>query len=334
MKRTSIEWTDFTTNPLKYRTPDGRVVWACVHASEGCRHCYSEAIAHHYKRGDAFTAPHMADLTPFLDEAELHKMLTYKPASGKRCFPFDMTDLFGEWVPDELIDRVFAVFALRPDVTWQVLTKRAKRMRGWMTRIRRNIPVYNEAATMIDGEWSKMPGDMAKTRSSGGAWWPLSNVWLGVSVEDQGTADERIPDLLATSASKRFISLEPQLAQVSLEAFLHCGGCGYTKKDMGIQMDHRLCKNPTGMLDGVIQGGESGPGARPFDVAWARFIREQCGAAGVAYFLKQLGAAPVGAECESCDGCLAGRRCDLLPRGKGGDMDVWPEDLRVREMPS
>ena len=118
-------------------------------------------------------------------------MLTYKPASGKRCFVGDMTDIFGEWVPDALLDRLFTVFAERPDVTWQVLTKRANRMRAFFT----------------DG--GRVP-----------ARWPLPNVWLGVSCEDQQRADERIPHLLQTPAAIRFISAEPLLTPPGEEGML------------------------------------------------------------------------------------------------------------------
>src|SRR4051812_14758294 len=121
MQKTNIEWTatprpdgtlepGYSANPLKYRDAAGNVVWGCVKTSPGCAHCYAETLAKRYGRGGPFTAATMRGLTPFLDEKELHRMLTYKPAAGKKCFVGDMTDVFGEWVPDELLDRLFAVF--------------------------------------------------------------------------------------------------------------------------------------------------------------------------------------------------------------------------------
>src|SRR4051794_20138161 len=110
MNRTSIEWTDFTANPLKFRAPDGRIVWACEKVSPGCAHCYADSLSVRYtdRRAGDWNAGTMATLTPFLDEKELHKMLTAKTIGGKavsgsRCFVGDMTDIFGEWVSDALL---------------------------------------------------------------------------------------------------------------------------------------------------------------------------------------------------------------------------------------
>src|SRR5262245_16382053 len=139
MNRTAIEWTTFSANPLKYRDAEGRTVWGCVHHSEGCRHCYSEALAKRYRRGGPFTAQTMAGLEPFLDEAELRHMRTAAriggvPVAGAMCFIGDMTDLFGEWVPDALLNRLFSeVLEQRQDVTWQLLTKRADRLLSYLS---------------------------------------------------------------------------------------------------------------------------------------------------------------------------------------------------------
>jgi len=122
--KTRIEWTDRTTNLLKYRDAEGRVVWHCEKTSPGCAHCYSEAIAERFKRGGPFLPVVTPRVTPFLDAAEAGKILRSRKLAGKRVFVDDMTDLFGDWVSDEIIDRHFAVFALRRDVTFQVLTKR------------------------------------------------------------------------------------------------------------------------------------------------------------------------------------------------------------------
>jgi hypothetical protein len=148
--------------------------------------------------------------------------------------------------------------------------------------------------------------------------WPLPNVWLGVSAEDQQRADERIPDLLATPAAVRFVSAEPLLGPLDLRRWLEhsCSIC----RTFGVE-DVTRC-GPR--IDWVIVGGESGHGARPCDLAWIRSIVEQCRDAGVACFVKQLGADPI-------DG-LAG--CSVWQgTRKGSDMADWPDDLRVREFP-
>lgn len=358
MQRSSIEWTatrladgtmepGFTSNPLKYRDDAGHVVWACVHMSEGCRNCYSEALARRYRRGEPFQKQHMDHLTPFLDEKELHHMLTYKPASGKMCFVCDMTDLFGEWVPDELIDRVFAVFALRPDVTWQVLTKRAKRMREYLS-YPQSGPHRGQIVSAACGEID--PGGKLRDPKNGATFlWPLPNLRLGVSVENQQTTDERIPELLRTPAACRFVSYEPALEAVD---FLYpktlfpkgpqrcCNGrdCGCRGQVVDPPLIHGI--------DQIIIGGESGPRARPFRVEWARDTIRQCREAGTACFVKQLGARPMAMQCGGC-GALTDKRHGTaeyecgpsevqplkLRDKKGGDMLEWPKSLRVRMQP-
>lgn len=334
MNATKIEWTDFSANPLKYRDASGNVVWGCIHASEGCRHCYSETLAKRYGRGGPFTAEIMKGLTPFLDEAELHKMLTAKTiggvqVSGSRCFVGDMTDIYGPWVPDELLDRLFAVFAGRQDVTWMLLTKRAERMREYFAAefVDRS---YEITCGMLTFAKPTMPKPVHIPRHLT-VQLPLKNVWLGVSVENQDTL-YRIDHLKDTPAAVRFVSFEPLL------------------EDLGALM-----------LDGIqwaIIGGESGPGARPMHVEWIRSIVAQCKAAETACFVKQLGAKPwcsVGAgikadhlfepcghECECCDDCPSNEgqidKSDhpeiiRLASKKGGDINEWPLDLRVRQFP-
>lgn len=220
---TSIEWTDFTANPLKYRDKEtGRVVWACVKHSPGCGHCYAESLALRYGRGGPFTKAEMAKVEPFLDEKELGQLLKSPKLIGKRCFIGDMTDVFGDLVPDAFLVELFAVFAARPDVTFQVLTKRADRMRKLLNR-----SDFDEAMAQAIGdlELSDEQHDAAIDSS-----WPLPNVWLGCSVENQEQADKRIPALLATPAAVRFLSCEPLLGPIRLDgpAFpdeVHRRGC-------------------------------------------------------------------------------------------------------------
>jgi protein gp37 len=346
MNKTSIEWTTFSANPLKYRDKDGRVVWGCVHASPGCKNCYSEALAKRYGKGGPFNVPTINGLTPFLDKAELHKMLTAKtingiPVSGARCFVGDMTDIFGEWVPDALLDRLFAVFALRPDVTWQILTKRVERMRDYMTRERPALIAY-AMGDLFDGRAlgknrkQIMAVNSALKELEG---WPLPNVWLGVSCEDQQRADERIPLLLQTPAAVRWVSAEPLLGPIDLQRYLE----GH--EDHGTPSSGACtvggCVSWTPPLDWIVVGGESGHGARPCVVRWIQHAVDQCRDAGIPAFVKQVGAQPF-----VDDGDLASWpharfmetdrasewRVDLRDR-KGSDLTEWPIDLRVREYP-
>ena len=148
------------------------------------------------------------------------------------------------------------------------------------------------------------------------------NVWIGVSVEDQAAADKRIPLLLQTPAAVRFVSCEPMLGPMNLAPWLR-----FWKRSSSVRAVEKG-------LDLVIVGGESGPGARPFNIEWGRSLRDQCKAAGVSFFMKQLGAWPL------FDFANAGRiqeghgKYFGIKDRKGGDMSEWPEDLRVREFPA
>jgi protein gp37 len=328
MNLTSIEWTTFSANPLKYRDASGKKVWGCVHHSPGCVNCYAESLAKRYGNGGPFNAQTMRGLTPFLDDDELHKMLTAKeikntPVSGSKCFVGDMTDIFGEWVPDALLDRLFAAFALRSDVTWQVLTKRADRMFRYFTTRGVNDRVGDELARLYDAHGGEFPGWLSGPDVP---WEPLSNVWLGVSCEDQKRTDERLPHLLQTPAAVRFISAEPLLE--GLDIAKHRPGA------LGLHL--------------VIIGAESGQRARPCEVWWIENLMGQCRYAGIAPFVKQLGAVPLvkagriqhwewrGIKRDE-DKRFSEHRDGVwrvhLRDNKGGDMREWPESLRVREFP-
>jgi protein gp37 len=217
-------------------------------------------------------------------------------------FVNSMSDLFHEDVPDAWIDQVFAVMALCPQHTFQVLTKRAARMRQYMTE--RRQPAVPP--------------------------WPLPNVWLGVSTERQREADERIPLLLATPAAVRFISAEPLLGPVDLTPYLYfythddmaALECGCSNKPLPFHENPDPADVATPRLDWIIVGGESGTDARPMQVEWADQIVAQCREAGVKCFVKQLGASP------TSDGYPL-----ELKNKKGGDPAEWPDRLQVREMP-
>jgi protein gp37 len=241
VNRTSIEWTDFTTNPIRYRDPEGRSVHGCIKVSAGCANCYASAWSARGLTGEtdgAFTAKRQATLTPYFDDAEAQRILRTR-VTGKRVFVGDMTDVFGEWVPDALLDRMFAVFAMRPDLTFQLLTKRPERMRAYVASERRDtqgaiavtireVVTPEQVTAAMQEHRTHVLRDVVQRR------WPLPNVWLGVSVEDQAAADERIPALLDTPAAVRSLSCEPLLEPVDLEPWL-----------------------ATGLLHWVICGGES-----------------------------------------------------------------------------
>lgn len=285
--KTKISWTDATWNP----------VTGCTKVSEGCAHCYAETIAHRFAGTKAY--PNGFDVT--IRPERLDQPLRWR--RPRRIFVNSMSDLFHKDVPDEYIARVFAVMALAPQHTFQVLTKRPGRMRSFVQdacKCGRHGAMAHLRSSMM---WAvskanpdRVPGvpDDAETQVQH-ALWPLPNVWVGTSVESQKWADVRIPQLLATPAAVRFLSCEPLLGPVDLTGFgtaqtywltgrpewgpEESGGNGYIMQPLEIAPS----------LDWVIVGGESGPHARPMHPDWARSLRDQCTAAGVAFHFKQWG---------------------------------------------
>jgi protein gp37 len=179
-------------------------------------------------------------------------------------FVNSMSDLFHENVPDEWIDRVFAVMALSPQHTFQVLTKRAARMQEYLTEPLRHNAIELAAEKIVRGP-EHLGGKHVLPAL------PLKTVWLGVSTERQQEADERIPLLLQTPAAVRFISAEPLLGAIDLQFYIHA-----------------IHNAPEAALDWVIVGGESGHGARYMEPQWAADIKADCVAAGVSFFMKQM----------------------------------------------
>ncbi|MGS4947411.1 DUF5131 family protein [Meridianimarinicoccus sp. RP-17] len=267
-----IEWTDATWNPIT----------GCTMVSAGCTNCYAMGLAatrlrHHPSRAGLTRETggrHVWTGKVRLNEQWLDQPLRWtKP---RMIFVCAHGDLFHEAVPDEWIDRVFAVMSLCPRHTFQVLTKRPERMRAWRTE-NRITHIMAAAEAEIDRlGWDSWP---ASTRAWEAHIDGFPNVWLGTSIEDQPTADARIPDLLATPAAVRFVSAEPLLGPVDLTSMERSGGTGLMRP-----LDGRFRT-----LDWIIVGGESGPGARPMHPDWARSLRDQCHAAGVAFFFKQWG---------------------------------------------
>jgi protein gp37 len=318
VNKTSIEWTHrpetggiaggFTWNPIRARlkgaSPKARSGTFCTRISPGCTHCYASTINKRFGTGAEYTVPNLADHEFFIDERILAEPLKRKkPAT---IFVGDMFDLFHEAIPDDLLTKVFAVIALSSNHTFQVLTKRAERMRDTLDF---GDSFWGEVAVQIEAigyTISPCIGHLVEEVRDGDVL-PLKHVWLGVSVEDKPRADERIPLLQQTPAAVRFLSVEPQLEDIDIQTHL---------------MGQTSCGRP----NWVICGGESGPGARPFNLAWAESLQAQCKSAGVPFFMKQMGAFPVREKPERITWKWDDR--------KGGDPSEWPAHLRVREFPA
>lgn len=281
MTKTKIEWTDETWNPIV----------GCSVVSPGCTHCYAMRTAH---RMDANPkTPQYHGLTKMVNgnpvwtgAVKLHEPALLKPLSWKKprmIFVNSMGDLFHEWVEDEWIDRVFAVMALCPQHTFQVLTKRAERMQAYVSNIVNDRPRFTKWAARARpiAEGVGYPHGTVPPR------WPLPNVWLGVSAEDQRRADERIPYLRATPAAVRFVSAEPLLGQIHFDCVPQPSS--WTTPTDNVSDGVHALRHVDASLDWVIVGGESGPNARPMHPDWARSIRDQCVEAGTAFFFKQWG---------------------------------------------
>jgi protein gp37 len=306
-ENSKIEWTDATWNPLR----------GCSRVSEGCRNCYAEGVAARFSGpGQPYEGlahrvkrPHGSSEARWTGKVALAESVLAAPLRWKKprhIFVNSMSDLFHEDVPDEWIDRIFTVMALARQHTFQVLTKRPARMRDYATNGFGRL-----ADTII--RFRREQGDNSVVGplphlDPGTRWWPLPNVWLGVSIEDQPTADERVPLLLDTMAAVRFISAEPLLAAVNLartcilaaapgsvRAGIHVNALTGRYVESGLEyhgdwdIDGPAPVGPGRRIDWVIVGGESGPNARPMHPDWARSLRDQCAEAGVAYFFKQWG---------------------------------------------
>lgn len=340
----SIEWTDETWNPTT----------GCTPVSPGCLNCYAATFAH---RG---LTPAHRGLTVLRDgravfngTIKLHEDRLAIPLGWKkprRVFVDSMSDLFHPGVPFDFADRVFAVMALCPQHTFQVLTKRPERMAEYFsTGSMRAGEIQLSGVRWLAGP--EKPGEKHEHSTSrtvgadrylSAMWkdWPLPNVWLGTSIENQDTADERIPHLLKCPAVVRFLSYEPALDEVSLIGPLGLYGHLGIHAD-GSEFGPNYHKNESRRCDlhWVIAGGESGHGSRPANIEWFRSVRDQCKAAGVAFFMKQLGADPQDLRIAALESIEEMKPEHLNAHGrtikntKGGDPSEWPEDLRVRQWP-
>ena len=335
---TSIQWTEQTWNPTT----------GCDRISDGCLNCYALTMAKRLKgmeqaRG-ADRPKYQADGDPRTSGPgfglSVHPDALTEPLRWKKprkVFVNSMSDLFHARVPRVFLARVFAVMAATPQHTYQILTKRperAARILGDLCTCGNGcIPGTHFRSAM---EWAAtshsptyVPGlEHGIYHRSG---WPLPNVWIGTSVENQKYADLRIPSLLQTPAAVRFLSCEPLLGPVDLSR-LPLPSRERTdivydalRQQYGVPGLWHAATAST--IDWVIVGGESGPGARPMDPGWVSDLVGQCQDAGTAVFVKQLGS--VWAR----DHHTGGKSVSAHGDTKGGNPDHWPTHLRVREYP-
>lgn len=307
---TSISWTDKTWNPTR----------GCSVISPGCVNCYAMKTAHRFSGSgkpyagltkQTSAGPQWTGEVRSVESSLLEPLSWRKPA---RIFVNSMSDLFHESVADAFIDQVFAVMALAPMHTFQILTKRPTRMLAYLShhdiglRWLLNLHIVSEQHR---DEWAYQETDAMRWTREG-----LPNVWLGVSVETQHYAAIRIPDLLNTPAAIRFVSYEPALGPVDFSLWIP------DAQISGVEMER--------WLDWVIVGGESGRAARPFDVQWAHNVIRQCAGTKTKVFVKQLGTHPI------CTPSVNGVETALpyvLQRRKGDNQHEWPVDLQVQEFP-
>lgn len=271
MNATNIGWTDLSANPVKYRDKrTGKTVWACVKASPGCAHCYAEALALRWNKGSAFLRPNLEHIEPFIDTSELRDMLSPKKLPpGKRVFIEDMSDLFGDWVPSSLVDELLAVLAIRSDVTFQLLTKRADRMADYFSDRGLGLRIAGKlmpaARGMLGAELRVV--DLARRLTAGLAPGGLPNLLLGFSAENQEWFDRRWPHVqkLADRGWKVWTSFEPLLGPIDAIDGLNSGSS----------------------LSWAVVGGESGAQRRACEVEAINGIARQFKEAGVPIFVKQ-----------------------------------------------
>jgi protein gp37 len=304
--RSAIEWTQATWNP----------VTRCDRISPGCQHCYALILARRLKAMGQ--AKYQADGRPPTSGpgfgVALHPHTLGEPLRWRRprrIFVCSMADLFHARVPDAFIAQLFATMAATPQHTYQVLTKRPGRMARLLGSDAFPQAVFDHTVA---------------AHGATSLTWPLSNVWLGTSVEDQQRANQRIPNLLAAPAVTRFLSCEPLLGPIDLGLAISqqtapTNGRGLTRTT--VHLTH-CCQRALrdAEIHWIIAGGESGPSHRPVDPAWVRSLRDQALAGKVAFFFKQWGGLTSGAGGRLLDGCSWNQYPTTWPRGDRGQQDA------------
>jgi protein gp37 len=274
MNSTKIEWASKTWSPIT----------GCTPISEGCKNCYARRMANRlrgrcgYPKDDPFRVTFHPD--------RINKPLRLRKPTV--IFVGSMGDLFHEDMHDEWIDEIISIIAATTRHCHLILTKRPERMLEYFDEIY-NLPTDSRRAEILFDTWRAVYGDACNNLPV----FPLRNLWLGVTGENQKAADERIPILLQIPAAMRFVSYEPALGPVDFRPWM------ISKK---IKDGYREVRNrfPSSSstpkhlqlrtsLDWIIAGGETGPGARPSHPDWFRSVRDQCVAAGVPFFFKSWG---------------------------------------------
>lgn len=292
-ENSKIEWTHHTFNPWR----------GCTKVSAGCANCYAETLSKRNPKtlgiwGDDGTRVIAAE--SYWRQPIAWNRKAEKAGERHRVFCASLADVF-EDRPElhEPRKRLIELFYVTPHLDWLLLTKRPE----------------NALRLLYEDGLYAHPNPTLPC--------PQPNVWIGTSVENQQAADERIPHLLNTPAAVRFLSCEPLLGPLNLSAYF--GGPYVALPGDVIEPNYNFG------VHWVIVGGESGHGARPMAIHWARDIVQQCGKANIPVFMKQLGSKPM---------ALGGSWPDdlhvvdvKLNSKKGGDMAEWPADLRVRQMP-
>lgn len=340
--KSGIQWTEATWNP----------VTGCSKVSQGCKNCYAlrdwARLSAPRPKPNVYTGREFTDV--MFHPERLDQPLRW--AKPRRVFVNSMSDLFHEHIGVEDLAAAFAYMGRAYWHTFQVLTKRPEQMHAMLTS-EDFLDVYRSVgnAAQCDaeeilctrGQFSVFERKRDDVRARDFEL-PLPNVWLGVSVEDQETADERIPLLLQTPAAVRFVSYEPALGPVDFDPlWLRASPSAAFRAGRVTPDMPAWTRFGAYALDWVIVGGESGPKARLCDIAWIRSAVEQCKAAGVACFVKQTGTQIRVPRNDAIQFAMHGSWTAEGPGApfgiarpadrKGGNMVEWPEDLRVREFP-
>jgi protein gp37 len=275
---TKIEWADKVWNPVR----------GCSWVSAGCQHCYAETQAARFcGQGRPFHGfvrrvhgkPHWTGKVELIESALAEPLHWRKPAT---IFVNSMSDLWHEHLPIDDIAKVYAIMGLASEHTFLVLTKRAQHRRAAM-----DDPAFAGLVRAALARWMRETGwsNAARHILPASMAWPLPNVWEGVSVENQATADARLPHLLRCAALgwQTFVSYEPALGPVDWEPWFS------VPDEHGELSGPRCAPDGTAAIKLIIAGGESGPGARPAHPDWFRATRDECAEAGVPFFFKQWG---------------------------------------------
>ena len=282
--KSNIEWTDATWNPT----------YGCTRVSEGCRNCYAERFVHRFagegQRYEGLTVirggrPGWTGKIQLAPERLDQPLRWQRP---RRIFVNSLSDVFHEGIPFEYVAAIFGVMAMSSRHTFQVLTKRPERAREFFAWLegKQMADLYKADLCIEHASSHGVEDRLIKRDELSGVVWPLKNVWLGVSVEDQAAADSRIPILLEMPAVVRWISAEPLLGPLDLRDYLKADGMPDRIVTPGsVPVTYT---NVVG-LDWVIGGGESGPGARGMESEWVSSLHDQCDGSTALFHFKQWG---------------------------------------------